>query len=132
MVQSDCGIEAIIATLLIILHNNYSLLKLQKCKQESSFTMPMFKVIFKNDLCLKGGRALAACISRFKALKDVGNKTLTKLYNCMVTPVCDYFSALWGHASFQESEKLQNRAFRYFFGLGHELLSWQCRGRWAG
>ena len=71
-----------------------------------------------NDLCLKGGRALAACISRFKALKDVGFITFTKLYNCMVNPVCDYFSALWGHTSFQESEKLENRAIRYFLGLG--------------
>ena len=71
-----------------------------------------------NDLCLKGGRALAACISRFKDLKDVGFITFTKLYNRMVNPVCDYFSALWGHTSFQELEKLQNRAIRYFLGLG--------------
>ena len=71
-----------------------------------------------NDLCLKGGRALGSCISRFKALKDVGFITFTKLYNCMVDPVCDYFSALWGHTSFQESEKLQNCAIRYFLGLG--------------
>ena len=72
----------------------------------------------EKDLCLKDGRAFGACISRFKALKDVGFITFTKLYNCMVNPVCDYFSALWGHTSFQESEKLQNRAIVYFRGLG--------------
>ena len=62
-----------------------------------------------NDLCLKGGRTLAAFISKCKALKDAGFITFTKLYNCMVNPVCDYFSALWGHISFRS---------RYFLGFG--------------
>ena len=32
-----------------------------------------------NNICLKGGRPLGACLSRFKALKDVGFITFTKL-----------------------------------------------------
>ena len=41
-----------------------------------------------NDLCLKDGRALCACISRFKALKNVRFITFTKLYNCMDSNGC--------------------------------------------
>ena len=84
------------------------------------------------DLCLKGGRALAACISRFKALKDVGFITFTKLYNCMVNPVCDYFSALWVTPHFKNQKNYKIVPSGIFSGLGHGLPSWQCRGRWAG
>ena len=69
-----------------------------------------------NDLCLKGVRALSACISRFKALKDVGFIISTKLYNCIVNPVCDYFSALWGAHLISRIRKITKSC--------HQVFSW--------
>ena len=85
-----------------------------------------------NDLCLKGGRALAACISRFKAFKDVGFITFTKLYNCMVTlyVTTSLHSEGTPHFKNQKNDKIVPSGI--FSGLGHGLPFWQFRGRWAG
>ena len=61
-----------------------------------------------NELCSKAGRALGACISKFRALKDVGFITYSKLFECTVTPVSDYFAGVWGYTKSDECNKLQN------------------------
>ena len=71
-----------------------------------------------NELCSKGGRALGACISKFKTLKDVGYITYKKLFDCTVVPIIDYFAGVWGHTKHDDCSKLQNRALRYFLGVG--------------
>ena len=71
-----------------------------------------------NELCSKGGRALGACISKFKTLKDVGYITYKKMFDCTVVPIIDYFAGVWGHTKHDDCSKLQNRALRYFLGVG--------------
>ena len=53
-------------------------------------------------------------------MKDVGYRTYTQLYNSMVVPISDYFAGIWGIRKFEQSDKLQNRAIRFFLGLGPE------------
>ena len=36
----------------------------------------------------------------------------------MVVPISDYFAGVWGFRKFEQSDKLQNRAIRFFLGLG--------------
>ena len=51
-------------------------------------------------------------------MKDVGYRTYTQLYNSMVVAISDYFAGIWGIRKFEQSDKLQNRAIRFFLGLG--------------
>ena len=71
-----------------------------------------------NELCCKGGRALGACIAKFKTLKDVGYITYKKLFDCNVVHIIDYFAGVWGHTKPDDCSKLQNRALGYFLGVG--------------
>ena len=49
-------------------------------------------------------------------MKDVGYRTYTQFYNSMVVPICisDYFAGIWGIRRFEQSDKLPNRAIRFF------------------
>ena len=51
-------------------------------------------------------------------MKDVGYRTYTQLYNSIVVPISDYCAGIWGIRKFEQSDKLQNRAIRFFLGLG--------------
>ena len=46
-----------------------------------------------NELCSKGGRALGACISKFKTLKDEDTLHIKK-NDCTVVPIIDYFACV--------------------------------------
>ena len=70
-----------------------------------------------NELRSKGGRALGACISTFKTLKDVGCITYTKLFGCTVIPIIEYFAGVCGYTEPDDCFKLPNRAL-YFLGVG--------------
>ena len=50
-------------------------------------------------------------------MKDVGYRTYTQLYYSMVVPISDYFAGIWGIRKFEQSDRLQNRAIRFFLGL---------------
>ena len=61
----------------------------------------------KFDSCISAlasdaSRTLAAIISKFKELKNVGYHTYTKLYNSGVTPILEYFCAVWSCAKANE------------------------------
>ena len=61
---------------------------------------------------LKGGRALGACISKFRTLKDVGYITYKKLFDCTVVSIIDYFSGVRGYTKPDDCSK------PYFLGVG--------------
>ena len=63
-------------------------------------------------------------------MKDVGYRTCTQLYNAMVIPISDYFAEIWGIRKFEQSDKLQNRAIRFFLGLGPKTPI--CAWTWDG
>ena len=57
--------------------------------------------ILKFDKCIdalaeSGGRALAAIVSKFRTIKNVGYETFTKLYHSNITPILDYESDVRG------------------------------------
>ena len=86
-----------------------------------------------------GSRALGSMINKFKSLNDMGHTTYSKLYESLVTPIIDYGSAIWGFKNYDNIEKVQNRATRFFTGvhkysptLGHMGdMGWESnRNRW--
>ena len=68
-------------------------------------------------LAESSGRALSGIINKFKYLGNMGFKTFTKLYDTGVVPIMDYGSEVWGKDCFDNGEKIQNRAIRYFLGV---------------
>ncbi len=62
-------------------------------------------------------RALGSVINKFRSLKNMGFETYTKLFNACVVPVLDYASEVWGYKVFENSERVQTNALRYFLGV---------------
>ncbi len=92
-----------------------------------------------NILSTAGGRALGGMINKYKSLDNLGYDTYTKLYHSLVAPITDYGSAVWGFKGYDNIDKIQNRATRFFTGvhkyaptLGHAGdMGWTSnRGRW--
>ena len=84
------------------------------------FTFDKNMLFYKGleNLANSAGRALGGIISKFKGLRDIGYVTFTKLHHSMVTPIVDYNSGIWGRKEYKECNKIQERAYRYFLGLG--------------
>ena len=40
------------------------------------------------------------------------------MFDCTAVPIIDYFAGVWGHTKHDDCSKLQNRALRYFLGVG--------------
>ena len=64
------------------------------------------------------GRALGLLIAKFKALGGMPYNVFTKLYDSLVWPVISYGAAIWGDRSFSCIDAIQNRAMRFFLGVG--------------
>jgi len=76
----------------------------------------------KFDMCINAladsaGRALGATISKFKAMKNVGYGTYTKLFNCGVKPIMEYGSSIWGSKNGNKIDAIQHRAMRWYLGV---------------
>ena len=65
-------------------------------------------------------RALGLLISKDKAFSGMTFECFTKCYDATVYATCaiDYSAPLWGTQSISCINALQNRACRYFLGLG--------------
>ena len=63
-------------------------------------------------------RALGLLIAKFKALGGMLYDVFTKLYDSLVWPVIAYGAAIWGDRSFTCIDAVQNRATRFFLGVG--------------
>lgn len=63
-------------------------------------------------------RALWLLITKCKIIGGVPYEVFSKLYDSIVWPVIDYGSAIWGSKSFSCITAVQNRAMRYFLGVG--------------
>ena len=64
-----------------------------------------------------GGRALGGIIANFKAFKNIGFSTFSKLYQSGVIPITDYCSGIWGYSQHHYANKVQNRACHYFLSV---------------
>ena len=63
-------------------------------------------------------RALGILISKAKAVGNMPYNCYSKLYDCLVQPIIDYGSAIWGTHRFSCIESVQHRAERFFMGVG--------------
>lgn len=63
-------------------------------------------------------RALGLLIAKCKAFGGFHYTTFTKLYDTLVNSIIDYGSAIWGTKEVSCISAVQNRACRFFMGLG--------------
>ena len=64
------------------------------------------------------GRALGLLIIKFKSLGGMPFDGYSKLYDSLVWPVMAYGAALWGDRTFACIDAVQNRAMRFYLGVG--------------
>ena len=69
-------------------------------------------------VALKANRALGLLIAKCKCIGGVTNDVFTKLYDGLVWPVIEYGSAILGVKSFSCINSVQNKAMRFFLGVG--------------
>lgn len=63
-------------------------------------------------------RALGLLIAKFKIMGGMPFDVYSKLYDTMVWPVISYGAAVWGDQTYSCIEAVQNRAMRFFLGVG--------------
>ena len=63
-------------------------------------------------------RALGLLITKFKAAGRLHFSTFTKLYNSTVMSIISYGASIWGCKQFSCVNAVQNRALRFFLGVG--------------
>ena len=63
-------------------------------------------------------RALGLLISKDKYFGGIPFECFTQCYNATVQAIIDYSAAIWGTKSISSINAVQNRACRYFLGLG--------------
>ena len=63
-------------------------------------------------------RALGLVISKYKAFGGLPYNSYTKLYDSIIYSTISYGAAIWGDRSFSCISAVQNRAARFFMGVG--------------
>ena len=64
------------------------------------------------------GRALGLIIAKCKAYGGMPYEPFNQLFDSAVWPVIDYGAAIWGTADKSCIQAIQNRACRFFLGVG--------------
>jgi hypothetical protein len=62
-------------------------------------------------------RALGAIRYRLKYLKECRYSSFTKLFTSCVIPIMEYGASVWGTKLFENIERVQHKAIRYFLGV---------------
>ena len=62
-------------------------------------------------------RAVGLLRFKLKHLKQCGWSTYTKLFSPYICPILDYCSGVWGLKPYDEVERVQRNALRYFLGV---------------
>ena len=63
-------------------------------------------------------RALGFFIAKYKRIGGMPHNVFLKLFDSLVWSVISYGAAIWGHTSFSCINSIQNRAMRFFLGVG--------------
>ena len=63
-------------------------------------------------------RALGLLISKCKLVGGLPFNVVTKLYDSVVYPVINYAASIWGNKSYSCINAVQNKAIRFFLGVG--------------
>ena len=78
--------------------------------------MDMHKTV--KELCKSASRALSAIYTKFRSNSGMSFEIYTKLYTTLVEPVLFYGAGIWGTKSYREVQTIQNKACRFFLGVG--------------
>ena len=73
-------------------------------------------------------RALGKLILKIKINGGVPYECFVKLYNCLVWSVVNYRASVWGNRSYPAIKAVQNRACRFYLGLGQHAPTAAARG----
>ena len=71
-----------------------------------------------NELTKSASRALSALYAKFLTVGGMDYDVFCKLYEFLVEPVLLYSACLWGLSEQKKVNTVQNKACRYFLGLG--------------
>lgn len=71
-----------------------------------------------NKVIVASRRALSALIAKAKEIGGLSYNTYTYLYNTLVVPIMEYSSCIWGFEEYDDIDAVQNRAIRFFLGVG--------------
>ena len=63
-------------------------------------------------------RALGALFCKCKSIGGMSYDTFTKLYNSLIVPILTYGAGIWGHSIKGVINTVQNKACKYFLGVG--------------
>lgn len=81
-----------------------------------------------NELAKSASRALAALYTKFLYVGGMDYDVFCKLYESLVEPVLLYGAGLWGLREHKKLNTVQNKACRYFLGLGKNAANIASRG----
>ena len=79
-------------------------------------------------LASSAGRALGVLMTKYHQAGGMSYEVFTHLYNAMVLPVPNYGAGIWGTTSFSVINTIQNRACRFFLGVGGNAPNCATRG----
>lgn len=79
-------------------------------------------------LAASANRALGALCTKFHKIGGMSHTMFTHLYESLVMPVLNYGAGIWGTASYSKVNTIQNRACRFFLGVGSSTSNAATRG----
>ena len=81
-----------------------------------------------SELTKSASRALSGLYAKFKCAEGMSNDAYTNLYTSLVEPILYYCSGIWGLTGSIKVNTVQNKACRYFLGVGKNAANLTTRG----
>ena len=81
-----------------------------------------------SELAKSASRALSALYTKFLNVGGMDYSVFSKLYESLVEPVLFYGAGIWGLSEQSKINTIQNKACRYFLGLGKNAANIASRG----
>ena len=81
-----------------------------------------------NELAKSASRALSALYTKFLNVGGMDYGVFSKLYESLVKPVLFYGAGIWGLSEQKKINTVQNKACRYFLGLGKNAANIASQG----
>ncbi|MCG8113538.1 MAG: reverse transcriptase family protein [Candidatus Thiodiazotropha taylori] len=80
------------------------------------------------ELAKSASRALSVVYAKFKSVGGMAYEVYTKLYKSLVEPILYYCAGIWGLTDYSKINTVQNKACRYFLGVGKNAANSATRG----
>lgn len=81
-----------------------------------------------SELAKSASRALSALYAKFKYTGGMAYDVYTQLYSSLVEPILYYCAGIWGLSNYSHINTVQNKACRYFLGVGKNAANIATRG----